>query len=162
MRYLALFLALGMTPLFSAQDAAAVGTWKLDSAKSKYSPGTPPASATMTIQEQSDGLKTTYQEVEADGSHNGYEYAASYDGKDYPLTVSGTPTWHAEELSGAEAVVLRHAGGNSYSLLLKNSKGVVMTIRSVVSKNGKVMTVTAFGADASGKTMSSVSVWDKQ
>ncbi len=162
MRHLALLLAFSLAPLFCAQDTSAVGTWKLDSAKSKFSPGKPPASATMAIQAESDGLKTSYEEVEADGAHNGYEYTASYDGKDYPLTVSGAPTWHDEALSGAQSVVLHHAGGSAYSLLLKNAKGVVMTMRSVVSKNGKVMTVTSFGADSSGKTISSVTVWDKQ
>ncbi len=161
MKELALFLALGLSSVLVAQDTSAVGTWKLNPAKSKYTPGAPPSSATMAVQAQGDGLKTSYEEVEADGTHNAYEYTASYDGKDSPLTVSGASSWRADALGGADTVVLRHAG-NSYSALLKNSKGIVMTMRTVVSKNGKVMTVTSGGADSKGQPFSTVTVWDKQ
>ncbi len=165
MRCLLALLALQLGAILTwaaSGDNPAAGTWKLNLAKSKYSTGAPPASATLTIQAQGEGLKTTYEEVEADGSHNGYEYTASFDGKDYPVTVSGSPDWRANGLDGADTVAIRHTGANSYSTLLKNSKGIVMTMRSVVSKNGDVLTVTIGGADAKGQPVSIVRVWEKQ
>jgi hypothetical protein len=155
-------LALALPVVLSAQDNPAVGTWKLNVAKSKYSTGALPTSATLAIQTAGDGLKTSYEEVGAGGSHNAYEYTAGFDGADSALTVTGDAAWRANMLGGAETVSLRHAGANSYSTLLKNPKGIVMTMRSVVSKNGKVMTVTAGGADANGQPVSFVTAWDKQ
>jgi hypothetical protein len=45
---------------------------------------------------------------------------------------------------------------------LKKSGNVVMTTRALVSKDGKVTTVTASGADAKGQPTKNVSVWEKQ
>jgi hypothetical protein len=44
-----------------------VGTWKLDVAKSKYSPGPPPKEITLTIESQPDGLKFTIVGTDAEG-----------------------------------------------------------------------------------------------
>jgi hypothetical protein len=65
---------------------AAIGTWKLNVAKSKFSPGPPPQSATVTYEESGRGVKRTGEAVSADGTKTSFEYTAQYDGKDYPIT----------------------------------------------------------------------------
>src|SRR5687767_12111337 len=80
--------ALTAALVFAAADPA-VGTWKLNVAKSKYSPGPAPKSATMTYEASGDGVKRTGQTVSADGQTNSFSYTAQYDGKEYP--VSGNP-----------------------------------------------------------------------
>lgn len=49
-------LALGMT-LWPADPV--VGTWKLNAAKSMYTPGPTPRSGTITYEETADGIKRT-------------------------------------------------------------------------------------------------------
>jgi hypothetical protein len=62
------------------------GTWKLNGAKSKYTPGPLPKSATITYKETVDGIKRTGGSVDAEGKTTPFEYTAKYDGKDYPVT----------------------------------------------------------------------------
>src|SRR5580658_6843448 len=107
MTKLCIWMLAALLPLTAAQDNPAAGTWKLDVAKSKFSPGPPPKSATLTIEAQGDSVKTKLDEVEAGDSHTGYEYTASLDGKDYPLAGSSGP----ERLRGADAVILRRKIG---------------------------------------------------
>ena len=63
-----------------------VGTWKLNLAKSKYSPGPAPKSQTLKIEAWgNDGVKYTADGVGADGKPTHAEFQAKYDGKDYPF-----------------------------------------------------------------------------
>jgi len=64
------------------------GTWKLNPAKSKYSPGPTPTSATITYEDTADGIKRTGENVLPDGTKTSFEYTAKYDGKDYPVSGS--------------------------------------------------------------------------
>src|SRR6266568_7056319 len=81
------FALLGFAATLVAADPT-VGTWKLNTAKSKYTPGPAPKSATVTYEETADGIKRTGESVDADGKTTSFTYTAKYDGKDYP--VSGT------------------------------------------------------------------------
>src|SRR6266403_2366559 len=72
-----------------AQAAAAknmVGTWKLDPAKSKYSPGPTPKSQIAKLEAVEGGMKVVSDRVEADGKNTHFEWTAKFDGKDYPVT----------------------------------------------------------------------------
>src|ERR1035437_2979541 len=71
-----------------AQQGPFVGTWKQNLAKSKYSPGPPPAQGNVTkIEAVPNGLKvtTTNNPPNAQGVSNSTEWTAYYDGKDYPM-----------------------------------------------------------------------------
>ena len=88
MRYAKLaFAVLGLAATLVAADSA-IGTWKLNVAKSKYTPGPSPKSATITYEETADGIKRTGESVDAEGKTTSFEYTAKYDGKDYPVTGS--------------------------------------------------------------------------
>jgi len=147
--------------LASQDNSAVVGKWKLNVDESKYSTGSAPKSATRTVEEHPNGIAVSYEYVESDGSTIKYGYAATFDGKDYPISGSGT-NWREEMIGGAETISLRPSGSNVYAGALKKSGNVVMTTRTVVSKDGKVTTVTANGADAKGQPTKRVSVWEKQ
>jgi hypothetical protein len=45
-----------------------VGTWTLNTAKTKYTAGTPPKSVTLVIEEQGTNLQTTVTGTNSDGS----------------------------------------------------------------------------------------------
>jgi hypothetical protein len=152
-------LVLAATGLLLAEKNSASGMWKLDAAKSKFNPGPGPKSATLTIDASGAGVKTTYDEIEADDSHIGYEYSTMEDeGKEYPL--SGTA--RAALLGGAETVAVRHVGSNSLVVHFMKSGQIVATNNTVVSKDGKTLKVTSQGADAKGQGLSSMTVWNKQ
>jgi hypothetical protein len=152
MRYAKLaFALLGFAAVLVAADPF-VGTWKLNVAKSKYSPGPPPKSATITYQETTEGIRRTGESVDAEGKTTSFEYIAKYDGKDYP--VSGS--------DGYDEIALKQINDRTVEAILKKSGKVVITARRVVSKDGKVMTLTITGTDAKGRKMKNIAVYEKQ
>jgi len=94
--------------------------------------------------------------LELNGSHIAWSYTANYDGKDNP--VSGT----TGVLNGADSVAIKRINANTTENTFKKAGKVVLTGRDVVSKDGKVRTITAKGTDPSGKPVSRTIVFDKQ
>ena len=156
-----LFL-IAATGLLLAAGNPAVGVWKLNVAGSKYDSATAPKSATRTVEDHADGVIVSYEFVQADGTTVKYGYAGNFDGKDYPVTGSGSASWREDLVSGADTIALRREGSNTYAGSWKKSGNIVMTTRVATSKNGKVTTVTLSGADAKGQPIKIVTVWDKQ
>src|SRR6266404_5036538 len=152
MRYAKLAFALfGLATLLVAADPT-VGTWKLNTTKSKYSPGPAPKSATITYQETADGIKRTGENVLPDGTKTSFEYTAKYDSKDYPVTGSDT----------IDMIALKRINDRTTEATLKKSGKVVSTARRVVSKDGKMLTLTITGTNAKGQKMKNIAVYDKQ
>ena len=148
-------LAVLASGLLLAQSNPFIGTWKLNTAKSKYNPGPPPQSVTRTYEAQGDGVKVNTEGTAADGSHIAYSYTANYDSKDNPISGTGVP-------SGADTIALKRINPNTTEATLKKAGKVVLTARNVVSKDGKITTITAKGTNANGQPTSNVTVWDKQ
>jgi hypothetical protein len=128
-----------------------MGTWKLNEAKSKISPGS--AKNTSVVYEAAgDNVKVTVDGVDAEGKPAHNEWTGKFDGKDYPVT--GDP---ASDTRTYKRI-------NDHTLALTNKKGgkVTLTGRVVVSADGKTRTVTISVTDAKGKKISSTAVYDKQ
>lgn len=137
-----------------AQSNPAVGTWKLNTAKSKFSPGPALQSLTITIEAQGDGIKSSAEVTAADGSHTASSYTANYDGKDNPISGTGP--------GGADTVALKRINSNTTKSTFKKAGKVVRMSRLVISKDGTVMKITAKGTSPDGKPVSDVLVLDKQ
>src|SRR5436190_11125986 len=71
---------------FAQPANPAVGTWKLNVAKSKYVAGSPNKSGTTKIEAAGTGVKVTVDAVAADGTTRHWTYTANADGKDVPIT----------------------------------------------------------------------------
>jgi len=69
-----------------AQIDPMIGTWKLNLAKSKSSPGPLPKSLTLTHEAVGQGIKITVKVTDAEGKPIDIQTTANYDGKDYPVT----------------------------------------------------------------------------
>jgi hypothetical protein len=138
-----------------AQGNPFLGTWKLNVAKSKYNPGPAPKSLTRTTEVQGSGEKVTNEGTAADGSRISYSYTLNYDGKDSPISGTGTP-------SGGDAMNTKRIDSNTTEGTTKKAGNVLTTSRLVVSKDGKVLTLTAKGPNAKGQAVSNVLVFDKQ
>jgi len=137
-----------------AQQSPFFGTWKLNVAKSKFSGDQPPQNATRTVVAQGNGEKVTLEGVAANGSPISYSYSSNFDGKDNPF--SGTPPY------GADAIVIKIVDANTHTAIDKKAGKTLITSRAVVSKDGKVLTITSKGTNAQGQAISDTTVWDKQ
>jgi len=147
-------LALGAGSVAMAAGAAdpVVGTWVLNVAKSKFSPGPAPKSQTRTYAAAADGLDMTVTGTNADGSAVSQKSSYKYDGKDY--TISGSADYDSLSLKRVDDLTVE-------SVQKKGGKAVGKTTRTV-SKDGKVLTLTSKGTGASGTTYDNVMVFDRK
>jgi hypothetical protein len=132
-------------------DDAQMGTWKLNEAKSKFSPGAT-KNTTVVYEAAGDSVKVTVDGMDGDGKPSHNEWTGKFDGKDYPVT--GDPT----------ADMRSYKKVNDHTLTVANKKEgkAMMSGRIVVSADGKSRTVTVSGMDSKGKKISSTAVYDKQ
>lgn len=130
-----------------------LGTWKLNAAKSKYSPGLPPKSSTLVSVAVEGGFKQTVDTVMATlGLPTHSEVTARFDGKDTP--VKGN--------ANADTSAYTKIDSRSYEVVSKKNGKVTLTSRVVVSADGKTRTVTQTGVDAQGKKVNNYLVYDRQ
>src|SRR3989441_9051484 len=86
--------------LFTSTVAGAdmlTGTWKLNVAKSKYSPGPAPQGNTVKFESIEGGIKLVADGVDSQGKKTHNEYTAKFDGKDSPTKpmLDGKPNPNA-------------------------------------------------------------------
>ena len=130
-----------------------IGTWKVNLAKSTFSPGPPPKSSTRTYTQNGDGLKFAAVGVNADGSAQANQsWAAHFDGKDYPNVGNAT----------ADMVTITMVGASTMDATYKKGGKVQNTVRLTVSKDGKTMTRWQGGTTNAGLPVSDFTVWTKQ
>lgn len=128
----------------AAETNPFVGTWKLNVAKSTFSPGPAPKSQTVTIAPEG---KYTINEVLADGTSRNWSFTPSaggvvaIDGLENS-TVSLKRTGNVEELD--------------WSFNGAKTKG-----RSVLSNNRKTVKYTATGTDKDGHPIHNVSIFER-
>ena len=122
-------------------------------AKALATDGTAPKSVTFTSEGAGAGIKSTVDVVAADGTVEHWVVTANYDGKDYPLVGTN---------SQADTAARTHVDANTVRMIYKKAGIVTATQISVVSKDGKTITITSTGTDAKGQTVKSVSVYDRQ
>jgi hypothetical protein len=118
------------------------GTWKMNPAKSKYSPGPAAKSVTLKVESDENGIKIDADGTDGDGNPTHVQYDAKFDGKDYPAT--GLPN--------GDTVSVKRIGANTLQATIKKGDKVVMTVTSKVSTDGKTRTSTFKGKDAQGGT----------
>src|SRR5271166_3408653 len=144
-----LALALFTSGVAQAQVDPFVGTWKLDTTKS-----TPARkSETRIVESSPTGMKVSVDRTNADGSSQQYNYTTNFDGKPHPI-IGIAPY-------GADSVAVTLGASNTLSFKLTKGGKVVGSGTSIVSADGKTLTLTSKGIAASGKTVSSVAVYDK-
>ncbi len=128
-----------------------MGTWNLNDAKSKISPGAG-KNTTVAIAAVGDSVKVTVDGIGSDGKPAHNEWTGKFDGKDYPVT--GDP------VSDTRA----YKPVNDHTQALTEQKGgkITNTGRVVVSADGKSRTVTASRTNPDGKKITFTYVYDKQ
>ena len=128
-----------------------MGTWKLNEAKSKLTPGFP-KNLTVKYEAAGDSIKATVDGVDGQGKPTHNEWTGKFDGKDYPVT--GDPS--------SDARAITQIDDHTLELTVKKSGKVTISGRIVVAADGKSRTLTASGMDAAGKKVEGMSFYDKQ
>ena len=147
-------VALAITTVAALAADNTIGTWKLDAAKSTYTPAPMPIKSLTLTREASDGgVKHSTQGERADGTAINASYTAKYDGKD--VQVSGNSQY--------DTIAIKQLNANTLTDDRKKTGGPYKaTGRTVVSNGGKTMTTTTKGTNADGKEFTQVLVFDKQ
>ena len=152
---LSLALAVGLLSAVSLARAAdpIVGTWTLNSAKSKFTAAAP-KSETRTYSQSADGLiSLTAKTIGADGQETNEVSSFRLDGKDYPFKAGDID---------ADSVSEKRISSHVTGWTLKKNGKVVETGRRTVSRDGRTLTMTERGTDAHGKKFTDVIVYEKE
>jgi len=143
------FCFLGGVLCFAADPQ--MGTWKLNEAKSKITPGTAKFT-TVSFKNMLGQVKTTQDGIDADGKPIHVEWSGKFDGKDY--SVTGDPS--------GDTRAYRKVDDRTLEVTVKKNGKAIVTARTVVSADGKSRTATVSGTSPKGKKFKNVAVYDKQ
>jgi hypothetical protein len=111
------------------------GTWKLNPARSKYTPGPAPKNMTETIVLDQHAYKVDANGTAADGTPIHIEFNAKFDSKDYPMI--GVP-W-------ADTLSVKWIDAHTPQMIQKKDGRVTMLITCKVSTDGKTRRCTLKG-----------------
>jgi len=128
------------------------GTWILNVAKSKYSPGMPPKSQTTKLEILKDGIREIVDRANADGTTTHWDFTAKFDGKDYPLT--GDPD--------RDMASVKKLDDFTIEVVNKKAGKVTTSMKIVVAKDGKSRTNAVTGQTAAGVAINSILFFDKK
>ena len=133
-----------------AADPTIAGTWELNVAASK-STDPMPKSATRTYEIIGNSEKLTGSVVTADGKTIPLGFTATLDGKDSP---SQNP--------GVDTLVITPVDALTVNFVTKRDGKIIYSGTRVLSKDGKVMTLTTKGLKPAGKPVESTMVFDRR
>jgi aryl-phospho-beta-D-glucosidase BglC (GH1 family) len=128
-----------------------LGTWKLNESKSKL-PASGAKNTLVVYTAVGDNVKVSVDGVDGSGKTFHSEWTGKFDGKDYPVT--GDAASDTRSYTKVDANTLTFVG--------KKAGKTVFSGKVAVAADGKSRTVTAEGNDASGKSIASTAVYDKQ
>ncbi len=133
-------------------DDPQTGTWKLNATKSKYTSSPAPKSVTLTIAADEKSYKLHSERTDADGKAIVGDFTAGFDGKD--VAAKGLPY--------GDTVSVKRIDANTVEVTMKKDGKALVTVTSVISKDGKTRTSTFHGKNEAGKDVHDVAVYDKQ
>jgi hypothetical protein len=132
--------------------AAMMGTWKLNTAKSKFTPGPAPKSTTLVYAPAPEGRISIVVDVTpAEGAAMHWESVVADDGKDYPL--KGNPN--------ADSISYKRVDALTGTTTWKKDGKVTGTNTRKLSADGKTLTITSEGTTPDGKPRIDVQVFEK-
>ena len=133
----------------AAGEAALIGTWRLDVAKSKYSPGPPLKGETRMYTRDASGIQGRIDRQYADGRREVIDYRADLDRE---VPVSGTKAY--------DAVRLRRVDAHTTEGVLSHAGRTFGFSRRVISADGRSMTIW-FRREEPGDMVNNLAVYTK-
>ena len=138
--------------ILTAADNLLVGTWKLNTAKSKGTPGTMNKEATVVLETDGNAVKRTVTGIGAEGQKLDTSATIPWDGMEHK--VNGP--------MGPAMVAVKSVNDRTINVTVKVNGKVVSSGRVVVSKDRKTMTTSFKGEDPKGRKFDNVEVFDRQ
>ncbi len=126
------------------------GTWILNLSKSKIPPPLPKSQIVHVVVDASD-IEITEELVNSPGERLSIHAKAKFDGKDYPEAGVASDTF-----------TYKRVDRNTIKSVAKKAGKVIMHETVVVSPDGKTMTGTYSGTDATGKQVTAVAVFERK
>ena len=128
-----------------------MGTWKLNEAKSKLTPGAPKI-ATVVFALDGKNVKVTTDGLDSAGNLARTEWVGKFDGKDYPVTGDASADTRAYTEVDARTLVFTGKKGGK----------VTMTVKIALSPDGKFRSATIQARSPSGQPVVETQVFDRQ
>ena len=136
-----------------AQTNPRIGNWKLNLAKSTYSPeALAPRSSTFNFQMEGQNLKNTVEGINAEGKPIKPVFIHIYDGKPYPTTGA----------VGYDSSAYTPVDANIVKFTRLNAGKVIQSGFHVISSDGKTFTVITTGTGPNGREINTFAVYEKQ
>ena len=149
-------LALATGSAAQSKDDPSLGTWKLNVAKSKFTPGPPIKGDTRSYEVNDEGwLLVTTETIQPDGKHTGVRFAAKFDGKAYPQIGRFAPTVTLITYEPVDKLTLKYTQRDT-------SGKVLSTNTRTVSTDSKTMTIEQRSTDANGRPVVNVELFERQ
>ena len=126
------------------------GTWKLNVAKSTFSPGPAPKSMTVSYTPIKDGVRIRVDLDSAAGAQH-WDMTPMYDGKDYP--IHGNPD--------ADTIAYKRIDARTGESTMKKNGKVAITVTRSLSEDGKTLTLTMKGTNPDGQARNDALVFEK-
>lgn len=145
-------LVIGATLLAQAKEPLS-GTWKLNVAKSKFSPGPASKSGTSKWEVTQDSVRLTVDTVPASGEPIHYEASGKFDGKDNPIKGNNPD---------GDSVAFSKIDSHTYEAVNKKGGQITITGRIVVAADGKTRVTTQTGKNGKGETVHNTLSYEKQ
>ena len=129
-----------------------MGTWKQNMAKSTYSPGPAPKSATYTHTQDGDWIIQKCEFINAEGKSISTTTRFKRDGKEYPYT----------SFSGVQKTITsKRINARTNEAIVKNGTETEI-VRDVLAADGKTITRKITGNDNKGQQVHESQVYEKQ
>ena len=150
-----MLIAIAVTVIAASGADNSVGTWKLNVEKSKSSLKTfPLKSLTTTREAVAGGVKVTTNGERFDSTAVHVSYTEKYTGATTPFEGSGAPY---------DTVSIKQIDANTFIDEQKKTGGAYHTTgRTVISHDGKTMTVTRQGTYSDGTPFRATYIYEKQ
>lgn len=137
-------------PASDEEPVMLIGAWRLNVAKSKYSPGPAVREETRVYTRTPEGIIGVVTRTHADGRVEKFEYNANYGGE---RMVTGNPDY--------DAVTLRRIDAYNSAVTLSHAGSVYGVGRRAISPDGKTLTLT-FDRQNAQRPVHNIAVYEKQ
>ena len=153
---------LAQAPAAGTKTDPIIGTWKINAEKSNPKPA-PGTVSGLQYELRPDGfIVRNASAVTAQGNPTFGQTTYKYDGKDYPRYGQDTLADFTAKGVKPGTDAYRTVDAYTTEITQKDSAGKVGTkITRVVSKDGKVLTITTKGTNAKGQTVNTIAVYDR-
>jgi hypothetical protein len=145
-------LTVAVALLAQAQESL-FGTWKMNAAKSKYSPGPAPKSNIAKWEAFQGGVRLTVDLVPAKGETQHWESSGKFDGNDNPVKGNNPD---------GDAMAFSKIDPRTYETVTKKGGQTTLAARIVVAADGKTRITTQTGKDGQGQTVNNTTFYEKQ